>query len=60
MQFAFCCKAYLTVNVVQKMIFCMHHVSKYSGGFRVGEPEGRLKRGHLMTSSYSANRDENF
>jgi len=32
-----------------------------SGGFKVGGPEARLKRGGpLMTSSYSANRDRHF
>jgi len=32
-----------------------------SGGFKVGGPEARLKRGApLMTSSFSANRDKHF
>jgi len=32
-----------------------------SGGFKVGGPEARLKRGApLMTSSSSANRDKRF
>ena len=31
-----------------------------SGGFKVEGPEARLKRGPLMTSSYSANRDKHF
>jgi len=33
----------------------------YSGGFRVGGARGKTKkRGPLMTSSYSANRDNHF
>jgi len=35
-------------------------LSVVSGGFRVGGPEARLKRGPPMTSSYSANRDKHF
>ena len=31
-----------------------------SAGFIVGGAEARLKRGPLMTSSYSANRDNHF
>ena len=31
-----------------------------SGGFKIGGPEARLKRGPLMTSSHSTNRDKDF
>jgi len=29
MQFAFCCKAHLSVNIVQKIIFCTRYASTY-------------------------------
>ena len=29
MQFAFCCKAYLSINIVQKIIFCTRYASTY-------------------------------
>jgi len=31
-----------------------------SGGFRVGRARGKIKRGLLMLSSYSANPDKRF
>jgi len=50
---------YLGVTLVQRSSTDVHGAP--SGGFKVGGPEARLKRGApLMTPSYSANRDKHF